>query len=124
MNEVTKENKFGVEIYDYTGNSFQPAMSFGSWRVAYLNHDEYFTEEKIEKVERHNESDEVFVLLCGRATLIIGEELNRVEMEPHKLYNVPKGVWHHIFTHEGASVLVVENADTGMKNSEFLYVEK
>ena len=124
MNEVIKENRFGVEIYDYNGNSFQPAMNFGSWRVAYLNHDEYFMEEKFEKVERHNESDEVFVLLDGKATLIIGENLNRVEMEPHKLYNVPKGVWHHIFTHEGTSVLVVENADTGMKNSDFLYVEK
>ena len=43
-------------------------------------------------------------------------------MEPHKLYNVPKGVWHHIFTQEDTSVLIVENEDTGDDNSEFLYI--
>ena len=29
MENVTKENKFGIEIYDYTGESYMPAMSFG-----------------------------------------------------------------------------------------------
>ena len=124
MEKVTKENKYGVEIYSYNGENYQTAMRFGSWRVAYLNHHDEFKEENLKKIERHNESDEVFVLLTGKATLIIGEELNRVEMEPHKLYNVPKGVWHHIFTTEGTSVLIVENEDTGSENSEYLFIEK
>lgn len=124
MNNVTKEIKSGVEIYDYTGENYQTAMRFGSWRVAYLNHGNRFTEESFEKIERHNETDEVFILLAGEATLIIGEELNRIEMEPHKLYNVPKGVWHHIFTKEGASVLIVENEDTSAENSEYIYMDK
>ena len=124
MKNVTKENKFGIEIYDYNGDNYQTAMRFDSWRVAYLNHGDRFSEENFEKIERHNESDEVFILLAGKATLIIGEELNRIEMEPHKLYNVPKGVWHHIFTLEGTSVLIVENEDTGTENSEYLFIEK
>ena len=124
MENVSKENKYGVEIYDYNGESYRDAMRFGSWRVAYLNHGKPFMEENFKKIERHNESDEVFVLLSGKATLIIGEELNKVEMEPHKLYNVPKGVWHHIFTTEGTSVLIVENDDTGAENTVFLYVKE
>jgi len=124
MNEVIKENKSGIEIYDYTGESYKTAMRFGKWRVAYLNHGEPFEEENFEKIERHNESDEVFVLLEGEATLIIGEELNRIEMEPYKLYNVPMGVWHHIFTKEGTRVLIVENEDTGEANSDYLYINK
>ncbi len=124
MEKVSKENKCGIEIYDYNGDDYQTAMRFGSWRVAYLNHADRFDKANFEKVERHNESDEVFVLLTGKATLIIGEELNRIEMEPHKLYNVPKGVWHHIFTTEGTSVLIVENEDTSDDNSEYLYVNK
>ncbi len=122
MKKVNKEMNFGVEVYDYNGENYQTAMRFDSWRVAYLNHGNRFAEENFEKVERHNESDEVFVLLSGNATLIIGEELNWIEMEPHKLYNVPKGVWHHIFTVEGTSVLIIENADTGEENSEYLYI--
>jgi len=124
MGDVIKENKYDIEIYDYTGIDYETAMRFGSWRVAYLNYGKEFVEETFEKVERHNESDEVFVLLSGKATLIIGEELNKVEMEPHKLYNVPKGVWHHIFTYEGTSVLIVENEDTCDDNTDFLYINK
>ena len=123
MENVKQENKCGIEIYDYNGENYQTAMRFGKWRVAYLNYGDRFKEETFEKVERHNESDEVFVLLTGKATLIIGEELNKIEMVPHKLYNVPKGVWHHIFTYEGTSVLIVENEDTGDENSEFLYIK-
>lgn len=122
MENVKKEIKCGIEIYDYTGKDYQTAMRFGNWRVAYLNHADRFDKANFEKVERHNESDEVFVLLTGKATLIIGEELHEIEMEPHKLYNVPKGVWHHIFTQEDTSVLIVENEDTGDDNSEFLYI--
>lgn len=123
MNEVSKEMKYGVEVYDYKGEEYKIAMSYGKWRVAYLNHADTFVEENFEKIERHNETDEVFVLLKGSAVLIIGEELNRIEMEPHKIYNVPKGVWHHIFTKEGTSVLIIENEDTGDKNSDYLYIK-
>lgn len=124
MEKVTEEKKCGIEVYDYNGEDYQTAMRFERWRVAYLNHGDRFAEENFEKIERHNKSDEVFVLLNGEATLIIGEELNRIKMEPHKLYNVPKGVWHHIFTVEGTSVLIVENEDTGDENSEFLFIKK
>lgn len=122
MNEVKKENIHGVEVYDYNGTSYREAVRYGSWCVAYLNHGAPFMEENFKQVERHNETDEVFVLLTGKATLIIGEELNRIEMEPLKFYNVPKGVWHHIFTTEGTSVLIVENQDT--ENTDYLQVNE
>ena len=124
MENIVNEKKFGVEIYDYDGTNYRIAMSFGKWRVAYLNHDAEFLEENFKKMERHNDTDEVFILLTGKATLIIGEELNRIEMEPHKLYNVPVGVWHHIFTCEGTKVLIVENEDTSPENSEYLFLKQ
>lgn len=124
MQDVTTDNKYGVEIYDYKGEDYKTAMSFGSWRVAYLNSGEEFSEGGFHKIERHNETDEVFVLLEGKATLLIGEEINKIEMETHKLYNVPKGVWHHIFVYEGTRVLIVENEDTGKENSDFIYIDK
>lgn len=123
MKDVTKEIKSGIEVYDYKGEDYKTAMRFGSWRVAYLNSGEEFSEEGFKKIERHNETDEVFVLLEGKATLIIGEELNKIEMEQHKLYNVPKGVWHHIFVYEQTRVLIVENEDTGIENSDFIYID-
>ena len=123
MAEVTKNEKYGIEIIDYTGESYRTAMSFGAWRVAYLNHGKIFYEENFEKIERHMETDEVFMLLEGEATLIIGKELNRIKMDRYKVYNIPKGVWHHIITTPGTRVFIVENADTGLENSEYYYIK-
>ena len=122
MENVAREDKYGIEIYEYNGKSYRSAMRFGTWQVAFLNHGKPFEEENFDKVERHNDSDEVFVLLEGKATLIVGEELNRIEMEPNKIYNIPEGVWHHIFTTEGTRVLIVENDDTD--NTEYLSIKK
>lgn len=124
MSNLSKEDKCGIEIYDYTGDNYKTAIRFGAWRIAYLNHGDIFAEENFKRIERHMESDEAFILLSGKATLLIGREMAEVEMEPHKLYNVPKGVWHHIFTYEGTSVLIVENEDTSPENSEYLYKGK
>ena len=122
MSEVSKEIKNGIEIYDYRGDNYYTAMRFGAWRVAYLNYGDKFCRENFERVERHMETDEAFILLEGEATLVIGDNLSEIKMEKHKLYNVPQGVWHHIFTLPGTSVLIVENADTSPENTEYLYV--
>ena len=66
------------------------------------------------------ETDEVFVLLDGNATLIIGEEKKQYVMEKNKVYNVLAGTWHHIYTDEQAKVLIVENVDTGLANTEYM----
>ncbi|MBQ8541776.1 MAG: cupin domain-containing protein [Clostridia bacterium] len=123
MSNVNKRTVSGIDIYDYTGENYMPVMRYGAWRVAYLNHDAEFEEKNFHKMERHMKTDEVFVLLQGEAVLVVGDELNKVEMEPHKVYNVPKGVWHHIFTKEGTKVLIVENEDTSETNSEYMSVK-
>jgi hypothetical protein len=40
-------------------------------------------------------------------------------MEPLKLYNVKQKVWHTILFSRDASVLIVENRDTGPHNTQF-----
>ena len=108
----------GLDIIDYTGAGYKPAMAFGAWRVAFLNYAECY--DKIMKIERHMETDEVFMLLEGEATLIIGLEKTPVKMEKHKIYNVRKGIWHNIKVSEGAKVFIVENDDTTRENSEYI----
>ena len=45
----------GLDIIDYTGKGYEPAMVFESWRVAFLNYDTRF--DKITKLERHMVTD-------------------------------------------------------------------
>lgn len=63
-------------------------------------------------LERHNLTDETFVLLAGEATLLIGENAEQIPLEPLKCYNVKAGVWHNIIVPPGTRVPVVENSDT------------
>lgn len=108
-----------VEIKEYSEEGFKPLVVFDAWRVALLNHSEKFS--KITYLERHMETDEVFVLLAGTATLYIGEEMQPYPMEQGKIYNVKKASWHQIIVSTDAKVLVVENSDTTKDNSEYIY---
>ena len=67
-------------------------------------------------------TNEVFVLVSGRATLYTDSEA--VEMEQGSVYTVPVGVWHHIVVSEDASVIVVENRNTSIENTEKRYFEQ
>lgn len=81
--------------------------------------------EGIRSLERHRETDEVFVLTEGRGVLLIGgngpgvERIVSEAMHPGKIYNVRRNVWHGILLSREASVLIVENRETDTANSEY-----
>ena len=110
-----------IEILERTIPDFETVVNFESWKVAYLSYSERFS--KFEVIERHLLTDEVFVLLEGKATLFVakdGHRVQEIEMERQKVYNVKKAVWHHIVVSKDANVLVVENSNTCAENSEIL----
>lgn len=114
-----------LEVREHCGTGYLPLVDFESWRVAVLNFAEELRAEEITRMQRHNETDEVFVLLKGRCILFVGEGDETVtairarDLSPHQLYNVKQGVWHHHTLSEDAMVLVVENRDTTYDNSPF-----
>lgn len=108
-----------VEIRSYDGEGYKSMIFYEGWRVAYLRHADRFDKDLVDKMERHMLTDEVFVLLEGEGFLIIGEEDKVCPMEKNKLYNVKKAVWHAVCVSEDALVLIVENADTGLPNTEY-----
>ena len=115
-----------LEITEYDGEGYRPLVDFGTWRVAFLRFIDELIPENIYRVERHLETDEVFVLLQGQAVLFLGEGDNRIEklhpqvMEPGKLYNVKKHAWHTCVLSRDATILLVENRDTGSENTEYI----
>lgn len=114
-----------LQIRSYEGVGFQPLIFFDSWRVAILNYLDGIHPERNDTMERHTETDEVFVLLHGRGLLILGGNGVQVDgihpqlMESGKLYNIKRHAWHTILLSRDASVLLVENRDTGRHNSEY-----
>lgn len=115
-----------LDVHTHSDEGYRPLVDFGAWRVAVLNYSEDLRPENIDSLQRHNATDEVFVLLRGRCLLFVGEgddesisTLYAQTMTPLTVYNVKKAVWHTHTLSPDAMVLVVENRDTTYDNSPF-----
>ncbi|OGN93402.1 MAG: hypothetical protein A2Z71_04880 [Chloroflexi bacterium RBG_13_50_21] len=114
-----------LEIRSYDGDGYKPLIDHGAWRVAILRWEQSMLPEKIEYMERHTQTDEVFVLLKGHATLILGgigpqiKGVYQQMMEAGKIYNIKRNVWHSLVLSQDASILIVENQNTGKDNTEY-----
>ncbi len=109
----------------HPGEGYRPLVDYGAWRVALLNYGPDLRLQALTRMQRHNETDEVFVLLRGRCLLFTAEGRDTVEriyaedLRPGIVYNVRRGVWHNHTLSRDAQVLVVENRDTTYDNSPF-----
>ncbi len=109
-----------IEICEFTGECFQPIVYSKGWRIAVINSCERLLEKNIYRAEKHNDTDEAFALIKGTATLFIGEDKKRYDMQIGKVYNVKLGVWHSIAMGNDSSVLIIENDDISEDMKEFL----
>jgi mannose-6-phosphate isomerase-like protein (cupin superfamily) len=109
-----------LEVHKYDGVGYQPLVFFDGWQAALLNWEPLFDLANAGEIERHNQTDEVFVLWRGRALIFVsdGERLHAEEMQPGAIYNVPQGVWHNLLATRDASWIIVENRDTHLGDTE------
>lgn len=118
-----------VEVKSCRESGYHPLVYFEGWRVAFLNDTPKFHLENIRDMQRHNTSDEVFLLLEGSCTLYVAsggekpETVTAVPLESGRLYNVKKGVWHTHVTGPGARLAIVENADVSPENTDYAPVD-
>jgi hypothetical protein len=114
-----------LEIRDFDGAGYQPLIDHGDWRVAILNWLDNVRPDLNNTMERHTNTDEVFVLTRGKGVLLMGGNGPQADgvqpqvMDIGKVYNVKCNAWHTILLSRNASVLLVENKDTGDHNSEY-----
>ena len=114
-----------LEIRDHDGEGYQPLVDFGTWRVAILRFLDTLQARRQGTMERHMETDEVFVLTKGKGVLIMGGNAAQITgiypqaMEIGKIYNIKRSAWHTVLLSRDASVLIVENRDTDQHNSEY-----
>ncbi len=119
-NDMKKE---WIEVSSYQGEGYLPMIDYETWRVAILRYCEELEVQNLATMQKHVETDEVFVLLEGNCVLFTGGnetsigEIAAIAMEPLQLYNVKKGTWHTHTLDHAATVLIVENRDTNATNS-------
>lgn len=113
------------EVKNYSGEGYKPLVSFETWRVAVLRYMDELHPDKLDEMERHTATDEVFILTQGMAMLVLGGnlpdvgEILPVAMNTGEIYNVKQNTWHTIILSQDANIVIVENANTARENSEF-----
>lgn len=117
----------GVNISQHDGSGLKMMVESDGWFVGIKNWKPENDLHHLDCLERHLLTDEVFILLSGRCTLIIAQKdehanlaFHAVPLEPYKVYCVAKGVWHNTITWPGVKMALIENRDTGAENSEFM----
>ncbi len=119
-----------LEIREYTGEGYNPVIDYDKWRVAILNYIDELLPENITNMQKHDDTDEVFVLLKGNCILYIAEgeeEFGTIygeDLKPYKMYNVKRSVWHNHTLSKDAMVLIIENKNTSEENSPIKELRK
>lgn len=114
-----------IEEYIHAGIGYNPFLIRDGWQVAKLNPLPGHGLDEIDKIEVHNQTDEVFVLIQGTGVLIAahiaGDEITFqcVRMKAGIVYNLPKGIWHNIAMEQGAELIIVEKDNTHINDCEY-----
>ncbi|MBP3474826.1 MAG: hypothetical protein J6K48_00685 [Lachnospiraceae bacterium] len=116
-----------LEVLEYEGIGYQPLLSCRGFRVAVLNYHPELLIENMTNFQKHDKTDEAFILLRGTCTLFLAEDetletIHGVELEPCKIYNVKAGAYHTHTLSEDAMVLIVEADDTCDDNSPSILI--
>lgn len=112
--------------YSFAGEGLNRVYENDAWMVGIKNWKPANDITGIDCLERHNKTDEFFVLLEGACTLLYANEVDgtleikAVSMQPGKVYNIPATLWHNTVTQKDTKMVLVERPDTSMENSEIL----
>lgn len=116
----------GLTAAAWTGEGLKAVVTAPEgWMVGLKNYKPACDPGLMSVIERHLETEEVFVLLSGRCTLVLGgrsgeprRPLEFVDLQPGHAYCIARGTWHNTLLSQDAMLCVIENANTSGDNSE------
>jgi mannose-6-phosphate isomerase-like protein (cupin superfamily) len=119
MNEKMN-TPYRIDAYRWEGVGFCPLVSCRDWLVALMNWEPRFDAAFVGEIERHNHTDEVFVLTQGRGVLFIAtdESIQLTSMEAGVIYNVTAGTWHSVIGTKETTWMIIESNDTSEENTD------
>lgn len=107
---------------DSTASGFCPVVKNPQFLCAFITPSPMYAQGKITEMKRHNDTDEVFVLLSGKAVLLtrddIKEKCQVTKLSLGTVYTVKAGTWHYLAVSDDAKVFVTENGSIDPANTE------
>ncbi len=119
-----------IAVYEFAGEGMQRVFENEKWTVGIKNWKPANDVTGIDCLERHNKTDELFVLVEGACTLVYANEeknglvFGAVHMQPNKVYNIPAALWHNTITRKDTKMILIEDSNTSMNNSDILELKE
>lgn len=119
-----------IEQFEYESEGLIRVFENEKWMVGIKNWKSANDITNINCLERHNKTDELFILLAWKCILLFANEvegelvIETVDMEPMKVYNIPSTLWHNTVTMKETKLILVEDSATGMKNSDVVMLSE
>jgi hypothetical protein len=113
-----------IQEFQYSGEGLTRVFDNQKWMVGIKNWKPANDIANTNNLERHNKTDELFILLAGECVLLYANEvsgqleINAVKMEPMKVYDIPPTLWHNTVTKKDTKMILVEDSSTGAANSD------
>ena len=109
-------------------NGFDVFISNKNFKCAFITTHKQYSYGKINFVKRHNDSDEIYVLLKGNATILTSDDINqtfsKTVLSNHIAYNVKCGTWHHLAVSNDALIFVAESGAVSPENTDTADISK
>lgn len=105
---------------------FCPIIRNANFLCAFITPSKSYSLGKVSEMKRHNDTDEVFVLLEGNATLLTKDNSNEkcqvTKLSPGTAYIVKAGTWHYLGLCDNSKLFVTENGSINPQNTDILDV--
>jgi ureidoglycolate hydrolase len=122
MKQIPKHLMIVGESFEQT---YKPVLEFDGWKVAMLRYFNAVERNNFYRVERHWNTNEIFILTDGEANLIVcdGEdnpkEIYVFPMKQNVAYDIQKSVWHHVVMSKDAHIILIERSETGLDTTDY-----
>jgi mannose-6-phosphate isomerase-like protein (cupin superfamily) len=114
-----------ADILTHEGEGISWAYKNDKWVVCIKNWKPDNDINGIHHLEVHHETDEQFILAQGKAILLVADrkddkfDIEMIEMEQGKVYNVPQERWFYTITQKDTKMMYVQDSGTSAENSDF-----
>lgn len=111
-----------ISTASYTTEGFCPVVRNSQFLCAFITRSPIYAPGQVKEMKRHNDTDEVFVLMEGQAVLLtrdsLEEECTVTPVTPLTAYTVHAGTWHYLAVSEDAKVFVTESGALKRENTD------
>ena len=114
-----------ADIYSHEAEGIQCVFDNKKWVVCIKNWKPNNDVDQIQYLEIHHATDEQFILVKGKALLLVasrdekGFDIQVIPMEQGKVYNVPAECWFYSITQKDTKMMYVQDSNCSMENSDF-----